>query len=632
MYNNKTFQDIEVTRSFRFGSTGSTNIAIFDGDSRTVGYTGGSLNYPYSDQISLADYTKYNTASGGATITNNESAGVEWLSNTAYSDVDSKYNDVGGYNIIIIWIGYNDMSVQDKNQTDTFEQLQAYCLTRRARGWKILVCTESDFFSVVGPSRRNGYNNYIKSQWRTFADGIVNIADNEFIGGDAYETDPTYQAAADIAIADPTTPNIVAAEDAFVIAKTVTGTSYFYDGTHMSGDGYDVVASLVGAEITKLMTKNKIPEIKYSLSTKTSIYAGCNSGNDTTAAYNTGIGFCVLSGLTTGAGNIGLGFNSLTNTTIGNDNIALGCQALGNNVSGSNNVALGNCSLNLNTGGTFNIGIGYRTLCSSITGTSNTAIGYQTLASNTFGDYNIGIGFNSLLNNTIGNRNIAIGHSTLEGSCASFNNIAIGEGAMTDTAADKGNNNIAIGINAMRESDQNACYNVAIGYEALYTNGADDQVAIGKCALYNVSTGSNNIAIGTQSGSDGMCNITGATSNHITMGNNSVTNALVKVAWTVTSDIRDKTCINIVSHGLDFINKIKPISFKFNDNREDNNPVGDRKYGISAQEVLKLEGSNSVIIDNKDLEHLKYNESSLIAVLVNAINELTTRIRKLENK
>jgi len=116
------------------------------------------------------------------------------------------------------------------------------------------------------------------------------------------------------------------------------------------------------------------------------------------------------------------------------------------------------------------------------------------------------------------------------------------------------------------------------------------------------------------------------------MGNNSNTAAYIKVSWTVTSDARDKTSFAAVPHGLDFVNSLTPTAYKFRVSREDDTPTGPARYGFTAQNILAAEGDNPVIIDNSDPENLKYNADSMIAVLVNAIKELTARIAALEAK
>jgi hypothetical protein len=120
------------------------------------------------------------------------------------------------------------------------------------------------------------------------------------------------------------------------------------------------------------------------------------------------------------------------------------------------------------------------------------------------------------------------------------------------------------------------------------------------------------------------------------MGNNSHTGGnYIATAWTVTSDIRDKAVVaNCVPHGLSFVTKLNPITYRLKSSRDDAEPHSETppRYGFSAQDILAIEGTPSIIIDSSDPDKLKYTESSLIPVLVNAIKELTTRVEELENK
>jgi hypothetical protein len=111
-----------------------------------------------------------------------------------------------------------------------------------------------------------------------------------------------------------------------------------------------------------------------------------------------------------------------------------------------------------------------------------------------------------------------------------------------------------------------------------------------------------------------------------------VMNAYVKVAWTVTSDARDKMNFNSVPHGLDFVSKLEPISFQFKKSREEEIPHGNVRYGFKAQDILALEGDNPIIIDNENPDNLKYQGEALVPVLVNAIKELKAEIDLLKNK
>jgi len=146
-----------------------------------------------------------------------------------------------------------------------------------------------------------------------------------------------------------------------------------------------------------------------------------------------------------------------------------------------------------------------------------------------------------------------------------------------------------------------------------------------------ITSGDNNVVLGVLSGADSVRNITSG-DNEIVIGNNSHTSAFIKIDWTVTSDLRDKTNIEDVSYGLDFVNQITPIKYKFKTSREDETPIGKSKFGFKAQEILTLEGDNPIIINNDDEDNLKLTSAYLIPVLVNAIKELKAEIEELKNK
>jgi hypothetical protein len=153
---------------------------------------------------------------------------------------------------------------------------------------------------------------------------------------------------------------------------------------------------------------------------------------------------------------------------------------------------------------------------SDISGDQNSALGARSLYTNT-GDFNTAMGYEALFNNTTGLRNTASGHSTLK--------------ANTD-----GDNNTAVGIFAL-ENNTTADHNTALGYSA-HSNAGN----------YTNSTG-----IGSDADP--------SASNRVHIGNASVTWIGGAVSWSTYSDARFKTNINENISGLEFIKRLRPVSY-----------------------------------------------------------------------
>jgi hypothetical protein len=116
----------------------------------------------------------------------------------------------------------------------------------------------------------------------------------------------------------------------------------------------------------------------------------------------------------------------------------------------------------------------------------------------------------------------------------------------------------------------------------------------------------------------------------ISVGSTAVTNAYIQVAWTAVSDARDKTNLAPVPHGLDFVTALKPTAYQFRVDRDTQEATGPVHYGVLAQDILALEGENSVIIDNGDNNKLRYTSDHLLPVLVNAIQELSAELNSVK--
>jgi hypothetical protein len=195
--------------------------------------------------------------------------------------------------------------------------------------------------------------------------------------------------------------------------------------------------------------------------------------------------------------------------------------------------------------------------------------------------------------------------------------------------------NTVLGYDVLNGVSNTGTYNTAVGYMA--GNGVTSgnyNTFLGARAGVSNTTGAGNIIISPMTSGSSVSPVFSVTTQNdrISMGSTGITNAYVQVAWTVVSDARDKTNFSPVPHGLDFVNQLKPISYQFRESRDSDITNGGVKYGFKAQDILELEGQNSVIIDSQNPEKLYYTSDHLIPVLVKAIQELTARVVELENR
>jgi hypothetical protein len=256
----------------------------------------------------------------------------------------------------------------------------------------------------------------------------------------------------------------------------------------------------------------------------------------------------------------------------------------------SSNSAFGVSALLSNTTGVSNTAIGYETLKLNLTGTSNTAVGDQALEFNT-ASANTAVGAASLLLNTTGSSNTACGGGTLSANLI-------------------GNSNVAIGANALLVS----------------TN--DGNTAVGATALSTLTTGVNNTGIGLNAQPS-----TATVSNTITLGNSSIATLRCQVtAITALSDQRDKKDIVDIPAGLAFVQALRPVAFLWN--MRDGGKIDVPEFGFIAQELQAAQETTGITVPNlvslENLERLEASQSTLLPVLVKAIQELKAELDALK--
>ena len=306
--------------------------------------------------------------------------------------------------------------------------------------------------------------------------------------------------------------------------------------------------------------------------------------------------------------------------------------AAGNNTTGSSNTFTGNQSGYYNAGGNYNTGNGYGSLFYNNSGYSNAAFGYKALYSNTSGYENTATGTNALRLTTVGNHNSAQGYDALYNNSTGGYNTAAGYYALHDNTSD--DYNTAFGTHS-GDLSTNSDWSSFFGYYAgcsFASAGMDHSTAVG----YNSKvTGPDQVKIGNSS--------TGSIGGY--------------TDWTNFSDGRYKKEVKEDVKGLEFINKLRPITYHLDVTglRTKLGEANADANGISSEEQKSIEKKESVVYSGfiaqeveKAAQEINYdfsgvdvpeNDNSLyglryaafVVPLVKAVQELDAENGKLKS-
>jgi hypothetical protein len=357
-------------------------------------------------------------------------------------------------------------------------------------------------------------------------------------------------------------------------------------------------------------------------------------------------------------GSVFIGFGAGANDDLtNNNNVFVGTQSGNSNTSGSENTTLGHSALRQNTSGANNTSIGNRSMRFNTSGLNNSAFGLEALYSNTTGSTNTAIGRRAMYSNTTAGSNSALGNQALYSNTNGSSNTAVGNDALYTNST--GGNNTAVGFNSLY-LNSGGFFNTAIGNQSLYSNSfGNNNAAIGRNALYNNTSGSNNSAIGYNaffngasfSNSTALGYATDITaSNQVRVGNASVTSIGGFANWTNVSDARFKVNIKENVPGLDFITKLRAVTYnldldaiaKFH-NTPDEIRVDETEKsqqiqtGFIAQEVeeaakkLGFEFSG-VDAPKNETDHYGLRYSEFVVPIVKAIQEQQLIIEELRKQ
>jgi len=342
--------------------------------------------------------------------------------------------------------------------------------------------------------------------------------------------------------------------------------------------------------------------------------------------------------------------------------------------------------------------VGYSNIYGLIMGLGYNALGCDVFSSSSRGTF---IGVNSGLRICTSSTSIAIGADSL---CSSTNLCCINQSTLIGACIAAGRNNlcnvVGVGFHVLNQNsscnvdrtviigaNQTGRYsngissdntiigsyssknlpnskNLLIGYQVARSLSAgidSNNVLIGYRAGRNLGSDSfNNIHIGSRAG-EGMSgnyfetvvigyNSIVSASYHTVIGNANTTNRnSAPTNWTIISDYRDKSNISELEEnlGLNFIRKLKPISYKSDHRKRYVDQLGfeygekdgslkdsNESYGFSAQDIKETIEELSVTFDA--LGHDNINDAyrlayaGLIAPIVKSLQETLLRLERVE--
>jgi hypothetical protein len=324
-------------------------------------------------------------------------------------------------------------------------------------------------------------------------------------------------------------------------------------------------------------------------------FLGAKAGYVTSSNNNTGLGAESCGGsMMQDSSNTAIGYRSITYCQsnycigIGNDanNSAIQSQA----------IAVGSQAMTISK--IYCVSIGYETGAAKSSVLTGSYAGYNLGPTTSGGDYAItSIGSYSQYSNTAGYYSTSIGYKSLYSLTTSIHNTALGAFSLYNTSGTTSTGNTACG----------------------YNSG------------YNVTTGYTNTLLGFNSQPS-----SNTVKNEITLGNSSITTLRCnQTSITSLSDKRDKTNIEPINVGLNFINEINPVIFSWN--RRDGSLVGKKSSGFIAQQLKSVEENFKVqeflkLTNSSNSDKLEASYMNLLPVLIKSLQELSLKNKELKER
>lgn len=331
-------------------------------------------------------------------------------------------------------------------------------------------------------------------------------------------------------------------------------------------------------------------------------------------------------------------------STVVNNNVAVGNDALGSMTKGTGNIAVGSMAMQYANSSGF-----YWTSDNVVVGTMSGYRLYSMSDMSSAGNVMVGNYITSSNTPSVSRNNVYLGDSVAHNATFTSDNVCIGKGSgysMTTTSY-----NVCVGKDS-GYSLSTGSYNTLVGVGAHVSgNGSTYVTAIGPNALSLMQDGSPATSLTNATGLGNNVKVSG--SNQVQLGNSSTTTYVYGTVQN-RSDIRDKADVKPTAIGLDFINMIEAVDYRW-DMRDDyiettidettgksvaviREKDGSKKrnryhHGVIAQQVKQAADAigvdfggfqNHAINGGCDVMTIGYDE--FIAPLIRAVQELSTKL------
>jgi len=204
----------------------------------------------------------------------------------------------------------------------------------------------------------------------------------------------------------------------------------------------------------------------------------------------------------------------------------------------------------------------------------------------------------------------------------------------TNSMVTVGNSNFETNVagvlsaNGLYIGDLSGTLNTGLGYGCNLNGRSNTTIGYGTGS--NITIGTNNLLLGYNAQPT-----MGSINNEITLGNSSIQKLRCRVnAITSLSDARDKTNIETIPLGLDFINLLKPVKFDWN--MRDGGLVDVEEFGFIAQELQDAENTLGTkvpnLVSDTNPDKLEASYGTLLPIMVKAIQDLNAIILKQQKE